>query len=460
MGPLEGLPAFLRKNRRLLLVAIAALVLPGAWLLARDTTPNDSALVARVVHGEFVVTVTTSGELSARESIKMTAPLQARQVQVYQMRIASIVPEGTVVSEGDVVAELDRSELASKQSEAALALQKAEAVYEQAMLDSTLTLSQAREDIRTKELALEEARLALEQSAYEAPTVRRQAEIDLEKADRALAQARLDYKTKTEQAQAKMREVGADVSRERNKLEIIERVMDGFIVRAPAAGMVIYEKEWNGRKITTGSQVSSWNPTVATLPDLTQMESVTYVNEVDIRKVQAGQPVAISLDSDPSKRLTGTVSSVANVGEQRPNTDAKVFEVHITVAQSDTTLRPGMTTSNAIETLREEDVLSIPIEALHSESGVPFVYRPAGGGVRKQEVLTGPMNDTHVIIWHGLGEDDRVLLTPPSNRDDLTFDRLPDALVPPEEPDSVPTAGGDTVPRRTLQLEDSVATDP
>ena len=126
--------------------------------------------------------------------------------------------------------------------------------------------------------------------------------------------------------------------------------MAGFTIKAPAAGMVIYVKEWNGKKKTAGSQVSAWDPTVATLPDLTQMESVTYVNEIDVRKIAVGQPVVITLDADPTKKLTGTVTKVANVGEQRPNSDAKVFEVKVAIEQPDTTLRPGMTTGNAIET--------------------------------------------------------------------------------------------------------------
>src|SRR5260370_30727929 len=162
------------------------------------------------------------------------------------MKIQSIVPEGTIVKQGDVVAELDRSTLANKLDEVRLALQKAEAQYEQAMLDSTLTLSTARENIRTMELALEEKRLAKEQAVYEAPTVKRQAEIDYERAERALAQARSDYTTKTEQSKAKMREVGADVQRQRNLFKAVQAVMAGFTIRAPRPGMGIYLKERNG----------------------------------------------------------------------------------------------------------------------------------------------------------------------------------------------------------------------
>jgi len=215
-----------------------------------------------VQRGDFAVTVATAGELRAREDVKITGPPNTQQAEVYQMRIASIVPEGTVVKAGDVVAELDRSTLATKLAEVTLNLSKAEAVYEQAMLDSTLNLSKAREELRTLELALEEKKLAKEQAVYEAPTIKRQAEIDHEKAERALAQAKVDLKTKTEQAQAKMREVGADLERQKNKLAIVQGVMAGFTIRAPAPGMVIYVKEWNGRKRTTGSQVSAWDPTV------------------------------------------------------------------------------------------------------------------------------------------------------------------------------------------------------
>jgi len=423
----------IRNPRFVLIAVIMALAIPGAWLMARDAGGEDSTITAEAKRGEFQVMVTTAGELRARKFVQIQGPANAQQAEAYQMKIASIVPEGTVVKEGDLVAELDRSTIAAKKAEVTLALQKADAVYEQAMLDSTLNLSKAREDMRTMELSLEEKRLAKEQSVYEAPTVKRQAEIDYEKATRALAQAKLDYKTKTEQAQAKMREVGADLDRQKNRLRMVETVMAGFTITAPASGMVIYVKEWNGRKKVAGSQINPWDPTVATLPDLSQMESITYVNEIDVRKIAKGQPVEVSLDADPSKRLVGSVTSVANVGEQRPNADAKVFEVKVTIEKPDTTLRPGMTTSNAVNTLTIKDALFIPLEAVVNEGGVSYVYRRDGGGVKRQEVETGAMNDDEVVIVRGLEEGTRVLLSPPADASEIETVRLPGSgNVPPE----------------------------
>jgi RND family efflux transporter MFP subunit len=418
----------LPRNRWIALLGAVALVgVILAWYLGPVAPTHSGEMVVTVKRGDFHVIVTTSGELQAQKFVSIQGPANAQQAQVYQMKISSIVPEGTVVKAGEVVAQLDRSAVAAKLAEVSLALQKAEAQYTQAQLDSALNLSQAREEIHTLELGLEEKRLAKEQSAYEAPTIRRQADIDLEKAQRALAQAKVDYKTKTGQAVAKMSEVSTEVERQRNTLSVVQAVTEDFTIRAPAPGMVIYVKEWNGKKKGTGSQVTPWDPAVATLPDLTHMESVTYVNEIDVRKVAVGQSTRISLDADPSKQLTGKVISVANVGEQRPNNDAKVFEVKVAVQEADTTLRPGMTTSNSVETLTLRDVLSVPLEAVVIQDSIPYVFKLSGARVVRQEVETGVMNDNEIVIARGLSAGDRVLLDPPVGKEKPATENLPPA---------------------------------
>ena len=412
-----------RRQWVILSVAAAMVLLAGAAITGGDDASDGPAL-ARVERGELKVVVMTSGELLAKRAVRITGPENAQAAQQFQMKISSLVPEGTLVKAGDIVAELDRSGVGARLADVTTQLAKAQAQFEQAALDSTLNLSKAREEIRTLELGLEEKRLAKEQAVYEAPTVKRQAEIDHEKTQRAFAQAKQDYVTKTAQAKAKMREVGAERDRLANQVRIVQEVMLGFTVRAPATGMLIYEKEWNGKKRAVGSQVGAWDPTVATLPDLKQMESVTYVNEIDIRKVVVGQSVIVSLDSDPSKSLTGTVTEVANVGEQRTNSDAKVFEVRILIAQSDTTLRPGMTTSNAIATAGMSNALIIPIAAVGSDSGISFVYKRDGSRTIRQEIETGPMSDDKVVVLRGLSENDRVLIAPPEDASRLTLVRL------------------------------------
>ena len=416
----------LRRPRVLVAVIAVIVVIAAVALLfgGADAADNTASISAKVKSGEFRVVVTTTGELRARKAVQIQGPPNMQAAQVYQTRISSLVAEGTVVKAGDLVAELDRSAIAGKHQEVSLALQKAEAQYTQAELDSALSLATAREEIRTLELGLEEKRIARDQSKYEAPSVRRQADIEHEKAERAFAQAKANYITKKQQSIAKMREVGSELERQRNQLNIISTAMAGFTIKAPAPGMVIYDKEWNGRKKVVGSQVSAWDPTVATLPDLTQMESVTYVNEIDVRKISVGQTADVALDSDPSKRLAGKVEAVANVGEQRPNADAKVFEVKIAISTVDTTLRPGMTTANQILTASLPNKLFVPLEAIANQDSVTFVFKREGGSVVRQEVETGATNENEIVIVRGLEAGDEVLLTPPANRNELALERL------------------------------------
>jgi RND family efflux transporter MFP subunit len=430
----------LLRNRTFRIVAVLVLIgTPIAWLTARNASAADDSVVARVKKGDFKIVVTTSGELRAPKFVNITGPQNMQQAEIWNgVKIQSIVAEGTQVKEGDVVAELDRSPVATKLADVSLALQKAQAQTEQASLDSVLTLSKAREDMHTAILTLEEKKLAKDQSKFEAPSVQRQAAIDYEKAFRTLKQDSMDYGTKTEQAKAKMREVGSDLERQKNKLKIIQDVMSGFTIKAPAPGMVIYIKDWQGKKRAVGGQVSPWEPSVATLPDLSVMESVTFVNEIDVRKLAIGQSVALSLDADPGKRLKGKVAAVASVGEQRPNSDAKVFEVKIIVEKPDTTLRPGMTTGNAIETTSIANVLHVPLEAVMNESGVPFVFKKSGTRVSKQEVETGAMNDYYGVIAGGFAENDRVLLSPPPDKDKIALERLPNSKA------QLKAANGDT----------------
>lgn len=429
-------------RKRWLSVLAAALIIGGpvAWYKwPSAASAAEAGLTSPVKVGTFKVVVTTTGELRARKFVQVQGPAQAQSVNVYQTKIASIVPEGSVVKEGDVIAELDRSPAATKLADVTLSLQKAQAEYTTAELDSALNLAQAREDVRTAEYTLEEKKIAKEQAQYEAPSIKRQADIDLEKAQRGVEQAKRNLDTKTKQAVAKMSSVAADLGRQQNQLKNIQQVMDGFTIRAPAPGMVIYLREWNGKKKGVGSQWNAWDNTVATLPDLTQMESQTYVNEVDVRKLAVGQPVQISLDADPSKRLPGKVTEIANVGEQRPNQDSKVFEVKIEVLQADTTLRPGMTTSNAIETASVPNALTVPLEAVVNEAGYSYVYKRDGRGVVKQMIEPGQMNDNEIVVRRGLTKDDRVLLAPPTDKSGIST-----ATIPGLKPAVPPSMAGDT----------------
>ncbi|MDH4089162.1 MAG: HlyD family efflux transporter periplasmic adaptor subunit [Cyclobacteriaceae bacterium] len=403
-------------KRNLLIGAGAVAVLLIVYFFLGGKSSGATAdIITEVVRGPFKIEIETTGELEAKNSVKILGPTRLRDFQIWQLSIESIIDEGTVVKKGDWVATLDPSEFQNKFSAKQIELEKENAEFVQTQLDTTLLLREARDQVINLRYAVDEKRIILEQSKFEPPATIKQAEINYERAAREYEQARENYKIKKRQNAEKMKAQSAEFRKVQNEFNAMSQLLQSFTILAPEPGMVIYTKGNDGKPIKGGSQIRVWDPTVATLPDLTKMMSKTYVNEVDVRRVIAGQKVEIGLDAYPDKKLSGVVTRVANVGEQRPNSDAKVFEVAVEIDGTDPTLRPSMTTSNKIIAKVIDDALFIPLECLHNQADtVTYVYKKEGMTTVKQEVMIGDTNANDVVILSGLTESDRVHLSIPS----------------------------------------------
>lgn len=385
----------------------------------KKEVPQEENIKAIVKKGEFKVKVTATGELQAKNSEKIWGPQGMRTAQIWQTNITDMIPEGTLVKQGDYVATLDKTELDTKMKEATTEIEKIETQLEQAKIDTTIELRGIRDDLINLKFAKQEKLLYVEQSKFEAKSVIQQAEIDLERTERDYNQLLAKLGLSQTKAEAKISEINASLRQQQLKLKTLVDLAEGFIVKAPKDGMLIYASNWDG-KIGPGSQIHAWDPVVAELPDLSDMVSKTFVNEVDISKIQKGQDVKITVDAFPDKEYSGQVIKVANIGEQLRNYDSKVFEVTVQVNEVDSILRPAMTTGNEIVTYIYKDVVFIPLEALYNDS-LAFVYKNDKGSIIRQEVITGASNDDEIIIEHGLDADEEILLAEPENAATLTF---------------------------------------
>ncbi|MFT5182965.1 MAG: multidrug efflux pump subunit AcrA (membrane-fusion protein) [Flavobacteriales bacterium] len=379
-------------------------------------------IMTKVVRGDLEVVVAVTGEIEAKESIKIMGPEGMRTARIWQVKITDMVPEGTFVKEGDYVATLDRNEVATKIKESQTELEKVGAQLTQAKLDTSLVLREARDNLINLEFGLEQRQLTLDQSTYEPPAVIREAEIELEKAQRTFKQTGENYEIKVKQARAQVSEVNATYMQTKNNYDFLEKFISEFVVNAPHDGMVIYHRLWNGTKQKVGATVHAWEPVVATLPDLSALVSRTYVNEIDIGKVRVGQKVDVSMDAFPDQAYVGQILEVANVGEQRANSDAKEFEVLIELLSIDTLLRPAMTSSNLIKIESLTDVLYLPIEAVHSNDSLTFVFK--GGSPAKYQVHTGADDGSFIVIKEGIKEGDEIWLNTPENTSELAIELI------------------------------------
>ncbi len=405
----------------ILAILIIVVIISASWYFAGSNKVED-AITTKVAFGDFKIDVTTSGELEAKNSENIMGPANMREARIWQVQISDIVPEGTIVDSGQYVASLDRSEITNRMKDLESELEKLESQYIKTKLDTSMDMRAAREELINLKYALEEKTITVEQSIYEPPATQRQAKIDLEKAQRSFDQAQKNYKLKYDKAMANMQEVSASYTQAQRRLEQIREILKGFTVVAPKAGMVIYKRNWDGSKMGVGATMGTWENIVATLPNLKDMISKTYVNEIDISKVKAGQSVQISVDAFPERKYTGKVTSVANIGEQMRNSNAKVFEVVIHVNEYDSILRPAMTTKNIINTSVIPNALYIPIESVQNADSISFVYMV--NKKVKQQIKTGATNENQIIVTAGLKKDDEIYLSPPEDAIDWKLVKL------------------------------------
>ena len=394
------------------IVVVAAILI--LVIFNKATSKKDIAnLYTESKRGQFDIIVTTTGELMAENSTDIRGPefTQARNIRVMDIKIQDLVPEGTEVKKGDFIATLDRTSFDNTLKDELERLTTFETNLEMKILDTAVNLSNLRDNIKNLRFTVEEAEITLQQSKYEPPTTIRQAEIALDKANRSLDQAIRSYSLRVEQAKSEMRNNKNQLADQQKRVSDLQEILSKFIITAPSPGMVIYKRDRMGAKRKVGSSINPWDNVVATLPDMSSMLSKTYVNEIDVSKVKAGQAVEMVVDAFPEKSYTGTVTSVANIGEQLPNADAKVFEVLIKVNGSDPILRPSMTTGNKIITKTIDDVIYIPLESVQAGTdSIPFVYLKNGD---KQVVVLGEANENNVVVEQGLKEGAQVYLSTP-----------------------------------------------
>lgn len=412
------------KKYKFLLWGLPILVFVGvmAWLLmSSPKKTSEVQLTVPVKKGLFRVTVTATGGLQAIKSEMINGPeAEMRSAGIWQTSIQDIIQEGTVVNEGDYVAQLDKTVVSDKIQTVRLDIDQIEARLTQARLDTALEMRAMRDQIINLGFQMREKELEMEQSRYEPPAVINRVKLDLERIQRDFIQQQQNYKLKQEQAVAKIAEINASLQQKQTAFDRLVQLGDKFRIKAPKGGMLIY---YFGRK--AGAQIGAWDPVVAELPDLSKMLSKTNINEVDISKIKKGQTANIRIDAFPDKSFTGKITQVANVGQQLPGFDAKVFEILIELSEADSILRPAMTTSNEVLVAEYPDVHYVPLEALFSNDTLTWVVCQKDGKNYRQEVLTGPTNDNEVIIEHGVSEGVQVYISTPPDMDKMPIERIP-----------------------------------
>ncbi len=410
------------KNKKILAAAIVAVFLLLLFFFLRKGDSNVNQITTTVNRGTFTSLVFSSGQLESEKSETINIPekLKDRNLRIWELAITHMVDEGTVVDSGDYVATLDHKAVEEQIKLSQDEMDKTLSEYEDSKIDSNLNLSNQRDVIVNARLDMIEKKLVMEESVYESPSIQKKANMDYDKARRNLEQEQNAYVLKTKQEANNVDRRYINYRQIMERSQELQKLFSSLEITAPKAGILTYFKYPWGEIIKTGSKVGPYNTIIATIPEMTNLISRTYINEIDISKVKVGQKVKIGIDAFPEKQLSGEVIAVANIGQAMPNSDAKVFEVKIKIFGKDQELKPAMTTSNAIEAGTFADTIMVASDAIFENDSLKFVYLGKEKPV-KQIVWLGDENENYVLIKKGLKAGDVVWLNEPQNADEIKY---------------------------------------
>lgn len=407
-------------KKKILLAAISAVLLLILYFFLRKGETDYNQITTNVKRGTFTAFVFSSGQLESEksESINIPEKLKDRNLRIWELTITHMVDEGTLVDSGDYVATLDHTAVEEQIKLAQDEMDKTLSEFEDSKIDSNLNLSNQRDVIVNARLDQAEKKIIMEENVYESPSIQKKAAMDLDKAKRRLEQEQKAYGLKMKQEENKVDRKYINYRQILERSQELQKLFNSLEITAPKAGILTYFKFPWGEIIKTGSKVGPYNSVIATIPEMTNLISRTYINEIDISKVKIGQNVKVGIDAFPEKQLSGQVISVANIGQAMPNSDAKVFEVKIKIFGKDKELKPSMTTSNAIEAGTFADTLMVATDAVFENDSMKFVYLGKEHPV-KQVVWLGDENENNILIKKGLKEGEVVWMTEPANAADL-----------------------------------------
>jgi len=409
------------KKKSIIGIAAAIVIVAIVVLLNANSLSGEKTYTVKKDNFESVISA--KGEIQGKNAVLISLPdvLKRRDLRIYEYQIKDLVQEGAKVKKGDWIATLDIASITQQIQNNNEDLEKRRAEFNDAKIDSTIQLTQLRQELKEFKYDLEYKEVELEESKYESPAYQRKVKVEYNKTVRQMDKKHRDYQLKELDLKVKTRRIENKFNEFQRRDSLLKLAVAQARIKAPGDGMVMYAKLWGGRKLKVGDYVSMWNPTIATLPDMAVPVSETYVEEIDITKIAEGDSVEISVDALPDKKFAGEIIKIANIGQELPGFESKVFRVVIQVNTADPELKPAMTTNNDIIVKNVSDVLTIPRECLFSQNGNDFVFLKKGGSIYKKKVVAGTENEEKIIIEQGLEEKDKILYTPPENANEIEF---------------------------------------
>ncbi len=356
-----------------IVVAVMALKKKGTNNLPIDNTVKS----IEVEKGEIVIKLEETGEIQPIREIDIKTKIGGKVTKFF-------VDENDYVKAGDVIAHI-------------------EPTYEQ-----SAQITNIKNNLRSAEIRLKRAEEDVQNSRglFEKNYISQR---ELDDAEDEFIQANLDHDKWVEQNQL---------------IEDIET--EGTIAKvvATASGTVIDKLVEVGEMVRSDIGSYSEGTVIVKLADLTNMIVSSSINEVDIAKIHKDQEVSIQVDAFPYKSYKGRITKISASAVESNN--VKVFDIEISILDSDDHLKPGMTANVTIIGETKSDIVTIPIRAIFNNTdGQDIVYKVESDTISGEVIVKTGINDFQKVeIISGLEVGDKISLSAPPKPEDEEEVRL------------------------------------
>ncbi len=352
---------------------------------------NDGAityLTEKVVRGNIVRQVVASGSVDAVNLVSVGAQVSGQIKKLY-------VKLGQQVKKDDLIAEIDS-------------------------VTQINALNTDKAILRTYESSLD-----AKKATYDIAKTRFERESQLWQKNATSKESYEDAKQTQELTKAEMVEVESQITQTKIKLSTDEQNLSYTRITAPLDGTVVSVPVSEGQTVNANQNT----PTIVQVADLKKMEIQIEISEGDISQVQPGMPVNYTILSMPDVEFHAQVdsldpgmttlsdgdydtSSSSSSSSSNSTTSAVYFYGKAIVDNEEGHLRIGMTTQNVITTDKKENVLLVPITAVHFDNEGKKSVRvlTPTGELQKTQVTTGISDGVHMQVLSGVKEGDELSL--------------------------------------------------
>ncbi len=383
---------FMQKNIFIKLLIVAVLIGGGwfAWSLVHNRHSMPVYVWEQVEKGDITDVVEASGPLAPITTTQVGALVSGEVLKIY-------VDYNSRVKKGDLLAEIDPTQV--------------QADYDQAKA----TLSSAKE-------SLESAKMS-----YHLAQLNRDRYKDLYAKNYVSKSSLEEYELAYVNAKSSLNSAESSVIQAQARLDSAKKDLSNTKIVAPYDGIVLTKLVSEGQSLTSGYST----PEMFTLAqDLTKMQIEAKVSEADVVKISAGLVADFTLDGYPDQTFHGTVrqvrtnyssssSSSSSSSYGSSSSSSTTYTVVIDVDNTAGKFMPGMTATISIKAQDKKGVLLIPNEALRfSPSFNKITFKDTGVWVLGEDITQQPhrvsvkigvIGDEKTEVSGDLKENDKVV---------------------------------------------------